>query len=73
MDTYRYFTGQSQFGPYWLYRLPNFFMPIYQGDLTFKWLGITIPADSAFIGDTLFMHWRRQIKWALRAGGGNGA
>lgn len=65
MNTYLYFTGQSQWAPNWLYRLPVFFIPIYQGNSTFKWLGITISTELAFVGDTLFMHWRRLIKKRL--------
>ena len=64
--TYWFFTGQSQWAPNWLCQLPSFFSPIYQGRQKFKWLGITIPADSA-AGDTLFMHWRREFYCILQS------
>ena len=60
-ETYWFFTGQSQWAPNWLDRLPDFFCPIYQGQQEFRWFGTTISTDS-IPGDTLFMYWQRELQ-----------
>jgi len=59
-ETWWFVTGQSQWMPKWMEKLPRWMHPIYQGNNTFKWLGKVIKAYSR-PGETLMMCWRRII------------
>ena len=63
--TYYFFTGQGQYAPKWLCKLPHWFQPLYQGNSTWRWLGISIKADSIG-GESLLMYWRRRVKQRLQ-------
>lgn len=53
---YLYFTGRVQFAPAWFYRLPEFFIPVYDGKKqAFIWLGKEYPTnEDTPLGITLF-------------------
>jgi hypothetical protein len=58
---FQYLSGKVQFAPSWFYKLPHFFIPIYQGNDLFRWLGKEYKA-SGQCGDTLFMALKRKSK-----------
>ena len=59
---WRFLSGQSQWTPDWMDKLPGWTLPIYIGDDCFRWLGVKIKTYQPLCGETLFMYWRRVIK-----------
>lgn len=60
--TWNFITGQSQFGPKWIDKLPKWSFPVCIGDDYFQWFGIKIKTIRPLAGETLFMYWRRVVK-----------